>query len=188
MLNRLPVSKSARLMRGRLHALDYHRIPVDELYSRLSTSPSQGLSSEKVARKLSEHGLNAPLPPSPRWNRKTMSYLFGGLGAILFVAAMVVFIAWKPLGEPAPAVANLALAIVLVFVWIAQASVNLWQGILAHLVACFPRNINVLCRFLHVHGYGFYQHNCCQVRVMLFVMANGNTSTAKLSYLATFCN
>jgi len=64
-----------------------------------------------------------------------MSYLFGGFGAILFVAAILVFIAWKPLGEPAPAVANLALAIVLVFVWIAQASFNFWQGMMPHLVS-----------------------------------------------------
>lgn len=55
-----------------------------------------------------------------------MAYLFGGFGAILFVACILVFIAWKPLGDP-PAVANLALAIVLAFVWVAQAAFSFWQ-------------------------------------------------------------
>lgn len=36
------------------------------------------------------------------------------------------FIAWKPLGKP-PAVANLALACVLVAVWLVQAGFNAWQ-------------------------------------------------------------
>lgn len=44
----------------------------------------------------------------------------------MFVAAILVFIAWRPLGQP-PAPANLALAIVLVIVWIVQASFSFWQ-------------------------------------------------------------
>jgi len=59
-----------------------------------------------------------------RW----VSYVFGGFGTILFVASILCFIAWyvqysktllmarKPLGEPAPAVSNLALAIVILVV------------------------------------------------------------------------
>ena len=67
-----------------------------------------------------------PSPPPSQWLRNTVGYLFGGFGSILFVASILVFIAWKPLGEP-PAVANLALAIVLVIVWVAQASFSFWQ-------------------------------------------------------------
>lgn len=44
----------------------------------------------------------------------------------MFIAAILVFIAWRPLGQP-PAPANLALAIVLVIVWIVQASFSFWQ-------------------------------------------------------------
>lgn len=55
-----------------------------------------------------------------------MGYLFGGFGSILLVGAVLVFISWKPLGEP-PAVANLALAIVLVAVFVIQAAFNAWQ-------------------------------------------------------------
>lgn len=34
-------------------------------------------------------------------------YFFKGFGGILLVGAILVFIAWKPLGEPNPAIANL---------------------------------------------------------------------------------
>lgn len=107
--------------------LDWHLLPVDDIFERLSTSPTQGLSTEQVARKLKEVGRNVLTPPPSRWFRKTISYLFGGFGSILFTAAILVFVAWKPLGQP-PAVANLALAIVLVLVWVIQASFAFYQG------------------------------------------------------------
>lgn len=107
--------------------LDYHVIPVDEVFQRFSSSPMQGLSSEQAARKLKEFGPNMPSAPPSRWFRKTVTYLYGGFGAILFIAAILVFVAWKPLGQP-PSTANLALAIVLVLVWVIQAAFSFWQG------------------------------------------------------------
>ena len=53
---------------------------------------------------------------------------FGQFGSILFIASILVFIAWKPLGEPAPAPANLGLAIVLAIVWVIQAAFAFYQG------------------------------------------------------------
>lgn len=41
----------------------------------------------------------------------------------------VCFIAWKPLGEPNPSPANLALAVVLLIVMLLNALFNMWQGI-----------------------------------------------------------
>jgi sodium/potassium-transporting ATPase subunit alpha len=55
-----------------------------------------------------------------------MGYLFGGFGAILLGGGILVFIAWKPLGDP-PAEANLALALVLIVVWVINAGFNAWQ-------------------------------------------------------------
>ena len=46
---------------------------------------------------------------------------------LLFIAGILVFIAWQPLGQPNPSVANLALAIVLEIVWIVQAFFSFWQ-------------------------------------------------------------
>jgi magnesium-transporting ATPase (P-type) len=108
--------------------LDWHVIPPCEIYERLSTSPQQGLSNDQVARKLKEYGPNTPSTPPSRWFRKALGYLFGGFGPILFVASILVFVAWKPLGEPNPAIANLALGIVLAIVFFAQALFAFAQG------------------------------------------------------------
>ncbi|KAL2827955.1 hypothetical protein BDW59DRAFT_53274 [Aspergillus cavernicola] len=105
--------------------LDYHLVSVDELQRRLSTS-SRGLQNEQISGRIAEYGKNQPSPPPSRWFRTTMGYIFGGFGSILLGGGVLVFIAWKPLGDP-PAEANLALAIVLVAVWLIQAAFNAWQ-------------------------------------------------------------
>lgn len=107
--------------------IDHHIISSDELFRRFMTSPTYGLSDGEAAKRLKEIGPNAPTAPPSRWLRKTITYLFGGFGAILFIAGILVFIAWKPLGQPT-APANLALAIVLILVWIIQALLSFWQG------------------------------------------------------------
>ncbi|TKX27473.1 cation-transporting ATPase-like protein [Elsinoe australis] len=106
--------------------IDFHTTSVDEIYNRFSSSPQRGLSAEQAARKLKEVGPNMPSARPSQWVRKTLTYLFGGFGSILFVASVLVFIAWKPLGNP-PAIANLALAIVLILVWVIQAAFTFWQ-------------------------------------------------------------
>ena len=53
--------------------------------------------------------------------------MFGGFGSILLTGSILVFISWKPLGEPDPAQSNLALAIVLAVVFVVQAAFNAWQ-------------------------------------------------------------
>jgi sodium/potassium-transporting ATPase subunit alpha len=107
--------------------IDYHLTSVDDLFRRFSSSRTSGLTSAEASNQLKTVGRNLPTPPPSRWFKQTMGYLFGGFGPILFIAAILVFIAWKPLGEPNPAVANLALAIVLVAVWLIQAAFSFWQ-------------------------------------------------------------
>lgn len=96
------------------------------LLSRLSTSVTQGLSVEQAHRRISEHGKNKPTRPRTEWFRKLMGYFFGGFGVLLSLGSILVFIAWRPLGNP-PAIANLALAIVLLAVFFIQAGFNAWQ-------------------------------------------------------------
>lgn len=105
--------------------MEYHILSVEEIMTRLQ-SVRTGLNSLQAAQKLKEIGPNMPTPPPSRWLMNTLGYLFGGFGSILFVAAILVFVAWKPLGRP-PALANLALAIVLVIVWMIQAAFSFWQ-------------------------------------------------------------
>lgn len=129
--------------------IDYHTASTDELLSRFSSSLTNGLSSSQVALNLKNYGRNIPSPPPSRWFQKTFGYLFGGFGSILFIAGILVFIAWRPLGNPDPAVANLALAIVLLIVWVIQAAFSWWQDfsssrVMASITQMLPEECTVI--------------------------------------------
>jgi sodium/potassium-transporting ATPase subunit alpha len=106
--------------------LEWHTIEVQELCRRLSVDLDQGLSEDQIKRRLVEYGRNKMTPPPSGLFGRIMGYFFGGFGSILLTAGILVFIAWKPLGRP-PAQANLALACVLIAVWLIQAAFNAWQ-------------------------------------------------------------
>jgi sodium/potassium-transporting ATPase subunit alpha len=104
------------------------------------------LDSAQAQRRLATSGPNALSPPPSRTFRKVLEWIFGGFGSLLLAASIVChsifliyasllisfpqvcFIAWKPLGEPNPAPANLALAVVLLIVLLLNAVFNMWQG------------------------------------------------------------
>jgi len=109
-----------------LGGLEWHTLDVDELCRRLSVDTNQGLSEDQVKRRVAEHGKNKMSPPPSRLFNQIMGYFFGGFGSILLGAGILVFVSWRPLGDP-PAQANLALACVLIAVWIIQAAFNAWQ-------------------------------------------------------------
>ncbi|KAJ4990386.1 h k atpase alpha [Stagonosporopsis vannaccii] len=109
-----------------LAGLEWHTLEVDELCRRLSVDTNQGLSEDQLKRRIAEYGRNKMSPPPSGLLGKIMGYFFGGFGSILLGAGILVFVAWKPLGDP-PAVANLALACVLIAVWLIQAAFNAWQ-------------------------------------------------------------
>lgn len=81
-----------------LGSIDYHKSTIDELIQRFSTSRGTGISDAQAAQKIKEIGRNVPTPPPSRWFQQTIGYLFGGFGTILFVASILVFASWKPLG------------------------------------------------------------------------------------------
>ncbi|GAA6003245.1 cation-translocating P-type ATPase [Rhodotorula paludigena] len=110
-----------------LARLDWHLLDPDEVCQRLSVAPSRGLDNEAVARRLARDGKNTITPPRTNWPKKIFFYFFGGFGSLLFCASVLCFVAWRPLGEPNPAVANLALAVVLLIVVVLQAVFNAYQ-------------------------------------------------------------
>src|ERR1700724_1533736 len=57
----------------------------------------------------------------------SLGYFFGGFGGMLFVAAVVSIICYKPLGLPTPDGSNLALGILLFVVICIQGVFNAWQ-------------------------------------------------------------
>jgi sodium/potassium-transporting ATPase subunit alpha len=106
--------------------LDWHTISPEEILRRLSTNGTSGLSTDQVKRRLTEYGRNTLSPPPSHQFQQIFKYFFTGFGPILFIGFILVFISWKPLGQP-PAQANLALAIVLLAVFFIQAAFNAWQ-------------------------------------------------------------
>lgn len=128
--------------------INYHTSSVEDLLARFRTSIQSGITNGAATQRLREVGPNAPSPPPSQWFRKTLSYLFGGFAPILLVAAVLVFIAWKPLSTP-PAIANLALAIVLLIVWVIQAAFTFWQDfssskVMASIMGMLPEEVTVL--------------------------------------------
>ncbi|KAF1974442.1 calcium ATPase [Bimuria novae-zelandiae CBS 107.79] len=109
-----------------LAGLKWHTLSTEQLLRPLSITLGQGLSPEQVTRRINEHGKNKITPPPSGLFGKLMGYFFRGFGSILLVASILVFVAWRPLGNP-PAKANLALAIVLLVVFFLQAAFNAWQ-------------------------------------------------------------
>ena len=115
---------------------------------RLSSSPQHGLSVEQVKRKLADYGKNIPSSPPTHILQQIFGYFFKGFGSILLVGAVLVFVAYKPLGQP-PALANLALAIVLLAVFFIQAAFNAWQDwsssrVMASITTMLPDSCLVL--------------------------------------------
>lgn len=98
---------------------------------------------------MSRYGKNVPSHPPTQYTKQILGYFFKGFGGILLVGGILVFVSWKPLGEPAPAVANLALGIVLIAVFVIQAAFNAWQDwsssrVMASITTMLPDNCIIL--------------------------------------------
>lgn len=75
--------------------MDEHKIPIEELYERLGTDPNSGLSPEKAREVLLRDGPNQLTPPktTPEWI-KFCKQLFGGFSLLLWIGAILCFIAY----------------------------------------------------------------------------------------------
>lgn len=108
-----------------------------------------GLSTSAVQSQVQKYGKNRISPMPMPWFWTIFGYFFKGFGAILLLASILVFICWKPLGEPDPAIANLALAIVLLAVFVIQAAFNAYQDwsssqVMASITSMLPESCLLL--------------------------------------------
>ncbi|KAG5671708.1 hypothetical protein PVAND_001888 [Polypedilum vanderplanki] len=96
--------------------IDYHKISAEELYQRFQTHPENGLSHAKAKENLERDGPNALTPPkqTPEWV-KFCKNLFGGFALLLWIGAILCFIAYSIQASTVeePADDNLYLGIVL---------------------------------------------------------------------------
>ena len=76
--------------------LDVHKVPIEELYRRYQTDPQVGLTSRQAKTNLERDGPNALTPPptTPEWV-KFCKNLFGGFSLLLWMGAILCFIAYS---------------------------------------------------------------------------------------------
>ena len=76
--------------------VDVHKISLDECYRRFGVNPSTGLTSIQARAGLEKHGPNALTPPAttPEWV-KFLQALFGGFAMLLWLGAVLCFIAYS---------------------------------------------------------------------------------------------
>ncbi|KAH9930428.1 calcium ATPase transmembrane domain M-containing protein [Epithele typhae] len=103
-----------------IRQIDVHRIPVDEVYTRFSTSPTVGLEASAIQRRAKD-GKNVISPPPTQWVKKSLNYVFGGFNFLMWIAFIVTVLSYKPLGQP-PAIFNLGVAFLLLLVIIVSST------------------------------------------------------------------
>lgn len=107
--------------------MTYHTDEPEKLVLDFDTDLTYGLSTAQLLTRRKEFGLNVQSKPPNRLLKKVFMYFFGGFGALLLVGGILCIISWKPLGNPDPAVSNLILGIILLFVFLFQALFNFFQ-------------------------------------------------------------
>jgi sodium/potassium-transporting ATPase subunit alpha len=105
--------------------MDEHLIAIDALCERLATSLRDGLSDAEARARTAKHGPNRLTPPRqvPGWV-KLLKHLFFGFSGLLWIAAILCFIAY---GFDPTTNDNLALAIVLIVVVVITAVFAAYQ-------------------------------------------------------------
>lgn len=106
---------------------EWHALSAGQVLAQLDTSMELGLTAQQVQDNLKTFGPNSHSPPPNHLFRKILMYCFGGFGSLLLGGGVLCCVSWKPLGNPNPAPANLALGVVLIIVFFIQAAFNAWQ-------------------------------------------------------------
>ncbi|XP_041067805.1 sodium/potassium-transporting ATPase subunit alpha [Carcharodon carcharias] len=111
-------------------SLDDHKISLDELQRRYGTDLTRGLSNARAKEVLARDGPNALTPPptTPEWI-KFCRQLFGGFSILLWIGAILCFLAYgiQAAMEDEPANDNLYLGVVLSTVVIVTGCFSYYQ-------------------------------------------------------------
>ncbi|NXY64430.1 AT1A1 ATPase, partial [Callaeas wilsoni] len=110
--------------------MDDHKLSLDELHRKYGTDLSRGLTPARAAEILARDGPNALTPPptTPEWV-KFCRQLFGGFSLLLWIGAILCFLAYgiQSLMEEEPNNDNLYLGIVLAAVVIITGCFSYYQ-------------------------------------------------------------
>ncbi|KAF9906039.1 hypothetical protein EC991_001121 [Linnemannia zychae] len=108
-------------------AIDFHKLSESEINLRFNSNPTTGLTQPEASRRLKANGLNTLDSPKPNYFKMILGYTFGGFCSILWLGVITFLICWQPPLSPTPNVTNLALAILVLFVIVLQASFSAFQ-------------------------------------------------------------
>ncbi|XP_043394650.1 sodium/potassium-transporting ATPase subunit alpha-1 isoform X1 [Chelonia mydas] len=111
-------------------SLDDHKLSLDELHRKYGTDLSRGLTAARAAEILARDGPNALTPPptTPEWV-KFCRQLFGGFSLLLWIGAVLCFLAYgiQAVMEEEPNNDNLYLGVVLAAVVIITGCFSYYQ-------------------------------------------------------------
>ncbi|KAJ3319401.1 hypothetical protein HDV06_006354 [Boothiomyces sp. JEL0866] len=93
-----------------------HLLRDADLCIAYSTDIDKGLEKSVLARKRLLHGENTLSPPKTNYLLKFLGYTFGGFNAMMWLAAIVSFISYKPLGGSDPPIFALGVGLLLIIV------------------------------------------------------------------------
>ena len=107
---------------------DDHLIELNDFINRYETNITEGLDDEKVKFRLERDGKNVlkkkkSKPMIIRW----LAEVFGGYNVIMWLAALLCFLCWQPLGGDNPSAYNLVLTIFLFVVIMVQSTISFIQ-------------------------------------------------------------
>ena len=105
---------------------DFHTLTLDQLCDRLNSSTEMGLDPNRAQQLLIKNGKNKISQKGKNPIFKIIGYFFSGFCPLIWFAAIVCFLCWKPLGNP-PDPTNLGLGILLIFVISIQAAFTAFQ-------------------------------------------------------------
>lgn len=92
-------NKQSDAKKDRLAAIDLHTIDISEVFAKFNTT-SEGLNDEQVKIAIHTYGVNKLAPKEMNYFLMTARHLFSGFGFLLWIAAILSALAWKPLGDP----------------------------------------------------------------------------------------
>ena len=109
---------------------DYHKLKFEELSQKFTTSVTEGLDDAKAKEFLALYGKNRIKQKRKNPVFKIIGYFFSGFCPLIFVAAIVCILAWRPIGSIGgnePQIINLALGVMLLLVICIQAGFTAFQ-------------------------------------------------------------
>lgn len=133
---------------------DDHTLDLKAFVAKYETNIASGLTHPQVHFRRTRDGLNKLTPvKETSLIIQFIQELYRGFGILLWIACLLCFIAWRPLGDP-PSVYNLALAIVLILVVLFQAVFNFIQNRhSSNIIAKFQKMIPKRCMVLREHSW-----------------------------------